>query len=140
MSQEKDQKKIQELYMQFNMLNQQASEIQKQIQSLEESINETNESIKGLSEITNQGPNKEILVPVVSGVFAKAEIKDTSEFIVNIGANTAAAKTFDEVKKLLEKQLEEMQKAQNSFVDNMHQLTTAAKETRQQLKALIEEK
>jgi prefoldin alpha subunit len=138
MTEEKDEKKAQEMYMQFNMINQQISEFQKQIQTLEESINDTNESIKGLIEISQLEPNKEILVPIVSGVFAKAELKNNKEFIVNIGSNTAAAKSFEEVKQLLEKQLGEMQKAQNSFVDNLHHLTMNAKEIRQNLKSLIE--
>jgi prefoldin alpha subunit len=138
MPQEKDEKKIQELYMQFNMINQQISEFQKQIQMLEESINETNESIKGLNEISGLPQNKEILVPIVSGVFARAELKDNKEFIVNVGSGTATSKSSEEVRKLLEKQLEEMQKSQNSFVDNLHQMTLAAKEIRQNLKNLIE--
>lgn len=138
MAEEKDQRKIQELYMQFNMLNQQITELQKQMQVLEESINETNESIRGITEISQIDSAKEILVPIVSGVFVKAELKDSKEFIVNIGAGTAVSKSSEDVKQLLGQQISEMQKTQNSFVDTLHQMTINAKEIRQELKSLIE--
>jgi prefoldin alpha subunit len=138
MTDEKQEKKTQELYMQFKLVNQQIEELQKQVQSIEESINDTLESIRGVEEISKQQEHKEILVPIVSGVFAKAEIKDNKEFIVNVGSGTAATKSYEQVKSLLEKQHGEMQKAQNMLIDQLHQLTLHAKEMRQQLKSLVE--
>lgn len=138
MAEHNHDKKAQELYMQFNFINQQINELQKQVQMLEETIHEINESKKGLEEISKQGNNKEILVPIASGIFAKAQLKQADEFIVNVGANTAVAKSAADVQKLLDKQLNEMQKTQNTFIDNIQQLTMSAKELRAQLKQIVE--
>ncbi len=123
----KDESKIQELYMQLNMINQQTNELQKQIQSLEETILEITESKKSLDEIKKAEKGKEILVPIVSGIFAKAELKDTKEFIVNVGASAAVSKSSEDVQKLLDQQLVQMQETQNQFVGELQQLTIKAK-------------
>ena len=77
-------------------------------------------------------------MPIVSGIFTKAELKETKEFIVNVGSNTAVAKSIEEVQKLLEKQLDEMQKTQNTFVDNLQKLTLQAQNLKSELQALVE--
>jgi|TARA_B100002003_G_C13988323_1_gene477664 prefoldin alpha subunit len=130
-----DEKKAQELYMELNMINQQIQEYQKQIQQFEETIQEVRESKKSLDEISVLEEGKEILLPIVSGIFAKAEIKNTKEFIVNVGANTAVEKPVDDVKKLLDKQLEEIQKTQNNFVDNLQKLTVQSQKLKKEMES-----
>ena len=132
-----DEKKAQKLYMELNLINQQIQDFQKQIQVLEETIQEVQESKKGLDEISETESGKEILVPIVSGIFTKAEIKNTKEFIVNVGANTAVTKSVDEVKKLLDKQSDEIQKTQYSFMDNLQKLTMQAKELKNQFEIVM---
>ena len=129
------EKQMQEMYMQLTMMNQQMTELQKQIQSLEESMVEVSESVNGIRELSKLDSDKEILVPIVSGIFAKAELKKTKEFIVNVGANTAVLKSSEEVTSLLDKQLNEMQTTQDNFVDNLQKLTVQAKEIEEELKA-----
>ena len=133
----RDEKRMQELYMELNMANQQLNELQKQIQALEETIQEIEESKKGLNEVSKAEKGKEILVPIVAGIFAKAEIKNSKEFIVNVGANTAVEKSIDDVQTLLDKQLVQMQETQNMFIDNLQKLTVKAKSTEEELKALM---
>jgi len=139
MAEPKDEKKVQQLYMQFQAINQQINELQKQVQMLEETIHEITESKKALDEISRQEKGKEILVPVASGIFAKAEIKEADEFIVNVGANTAVSKSAEDIQKILDKQMADIQKTQNEFIDNIHQLTINAKEIRTHLKGLLQE-
>ena len=141
MTEEKNKEKeakAQELYLQLNKMNQQMVELQKQIQTMEETIFEVNESKKGLDDVSKSEKGKEILVPIISGIFAKAELKEPKEFIVNVGSNTAAVKSIEEVQKILDKQLTEMQKTQNTFVDNLTQLTVEAKKVEKGLKELTE--
>lgn len=130
--------KAQELYLQLNTMNQQMTELQKQIQAMEETIFEINESKKSLDEVSKAEKGKEILVPIISGIFAKAELKETKEFIVNVGSNIAVVKSIEDVQKILDKQLTEMQKNQNTFIDNIKQLTVEAKKVEAGLKELVE--
>ena len=136
-SMEKVEKEAQELYMELNVITQQTNELQKQIQQLEETVQEIQESKKGLEELSKQEKGTEILVPIVSGIFAKAEIKDSKEFIVNVGANTAVTKSIEEVKKLLDKQEEEMQKAQYNLIETLQKLTVKARDLKKELESLV---
>lgn len=131
------EQKSQELYLQMNTMNKQMGELQQQIQTMEETIFEVNESKKGLDYVSKSEKGKEILVPIISGIFAKAELVEPKEFIVNVGSNTATVKSIEEVNKILDKQLTEMQKTQNTFVDNLTQLTVEAKKVEKGLKELI---
>ena len=124
--------------MQYTMIQQQRAELERQMQAIEEAIFEINESRKGLKEVSDEASGKEILVPIVSGIFAKAELKNVKEFIVNIGANTAVAKSSEEVQTLLETQSKKMQETQHHFVDNLQKLTMQAKELESELMALQE--
>ena len=132
----KDEQKVQQLYIEFQVVNQQLQELQKQIQQIEESIQELQESKKGLEEVSKQESGKEILVPIVSGIFAKAEIKNSKDLIVNVGANTAVEKSIDQVQTLLDQQLKNMQETQHTFIDNMQQLSVKAKELETKLKSM----
>jgi len=136
--QEDKEKNMQESYMQFQMINQQMQELQKQVQQIEEAIQEVNESKKSLDQLSKEEKNKEILVPIVSGIFAKAELKDAKEFVVNVGANTAVVKSISEVQKLLDKQMNDMQTTQGTFIDNLQKMTLKAKELETKLKLLVE--
>ena len=131
------QKKAQELYMQMSMINQQSQELQKQIQSFEETIQEVEESKKSLLEISNTKEDNEVLVPIVSGIFAKAKSKDFKKFIVNVGGNVAVEKSIEKVQALLEKQLSQMQEAQHQFVDQLQKLTVQGKQIEVQLQELM---
>jgi prefoldin alpha subunit len=131
------QKKAQELYMQMSMINQQSQELQKQIQSFEETIQEVEESKKSLLEISNTKEDNEFLVPIVSGIFAKAKSKDFKKFIVNVGGNVAVEKPIEKVQALLEKQLSQMQEAQHQFVDQLQKLTVQGKQIEVQLQELM---
>jgi prefoldin alpha subunit len=135
---ENKEKKAQELYMQLNMTNQQMQEFQKQTQGLEETIQEVTESMRSLDELGKSEKDKEILVPLVSGIFVKAELKDIKEFIVNIGAGVAVAKSLEEVKGLLNKQIVELQKTQDKMMGELQQLVVKAKTLEKELKSLME--
>ena len=131
-------KKAQELYMELRMLSEQIQEVQKQIGSFEENVTEVNESKKGLNELSEIECGKEILVPIVSGIFVKAEIKETKEFIVNVGANVAVTKSIEEVQKLLSHQLDQVQNVQNELIEGLQNKIAKAKTIEAQLKKIID--
>lgn len=138
MEKKKDKMEIQELIMQFQVINQQIEALQKQIESLEESMYEVESSMKGIDEINKSGNNKEILVPIVSGIFAKAQITNTDDFIVNVGSNVAVSKSSTQVKNLLKEHKDSLQKTQYSFASTLENLTSKAKEIEEILMKLKE--
>lgn len=136
---EKKQKDMQELYMELNSMNQQMTDLQKQIQELENTVLEIDESKKCLSEIGKAKQGKEILVPIVSGIFAKTKLSNNDEVIVNVGANIAVTKTISEANKLLNEQLQNVKNTQKTFVDKLTDLTTKAQEIESGLRGMLKE-
>jgi len=102
------EEKLQKLYLEFQMLDQQIKQLEKQNIALSNQLMElmaTNQSLEDMKKLEEK---PEILVPLSSGIYAKAELKDNKNFIVNVGANTALLKDVESTKKLMETQIDEM--------------------------------
>ncbi len=54
--------------------------------------------------------NKEIFVSLGAGIFLKAKILNTNKLLVNVGNNVFVEKTPEEIKKLIDEQIEEIDK------------------------------
>jgi len=121
-----EEKKLQKLYMQFQVLDQNIKQIQQQAQTLNAQLVELVGATRSLDDIKNVKNGTEILVPISSGVYAKAEIKDTENMLVNVGANINVKKSVDDTKKIIETQVEEMKKLQKQMLGELNRLTTQA--------------
>ena len=122
-----EQKEIQEQYMQLQMLDQQIKSAQKQVQMLDQQLEEMTAVLLALDDVkkTNKGDN--ILVPLSSGIYIKAKLDDTSNFIVNIGAQVAVSKNIEGTKKLVESQIKEISGVQQQMVSDVKEMVKDAK-------------
>ncbi|MFH0978368.1 MAG: prefoldin subunit alpha [Candidatus Woesearchaeota archaeon] len=111
------QEELQQKYMEFQMLDQQMKQTQKQLQALEDQVVEIIYTQQGLEELKKVKEGTEILVPVSSGIFAKAKIQKPGELIVNVGAGTAVSKTVDSTQEMLSKQLIEVQRMHQAIIE-----------------------
>ena len=107
---EDKQEKTQEMYMEFQALDQRIKQIQKHLEVLTSQIMEMSGTSSSLDEFNKIKKGKEIFVPLSSGIFAKATLNDTSELLVNVGANTVVTKDVQSAKKLINSQVDEMKK------------------------------
>ena len=117
---EENEEKMQKLYMEFQMLDQQIKHLEKQNESLASHLMElkaTSQSLEDMGKVSN---GTEILVPLSSGIYAKAELKDNNNFIVNVGANIALSKDVQSTKKIIESQISEIKKLKESLMLQMH--------------------
>jgi len=91
-----------------------AQTIYAQLQKIEERMEEVNQKKANANEtiITiekyHDSSKKEILFPISTGIFAKKESKN---FIVNIGSNIFIEMNKDQLKRLIEKQKENLEEA-----------------------------
>jgi prefoldin alpha subunit len=109
--QEDEAKKAQELqqkYMQLQMSNQQLQQIQQQLEAVHNQMAEIQTILLALDDIAKTEVGKEILVPLSSGIFVQAEIKDNKKLRVNVGSNTVVEKSVQETKALLDRQIIEL--------------------------------
>ena len=120
------EERLQKLYLEFQMLSHQINQLEKQSTMLNNQLMElmvTNQSLEDTKKI-EQGT--EILVPLSSGIYAKAELKGNKNFIVNVGSNIALVKDIDSTKKLIDSQIDEIKKLQEDLVKQLEGRTTKA--------------
>ena len=123
---ENKEKKLQELYIEFSTLDHNIKQMHKQMQVLEAQLAELIMGMQSMDELKKVKAGTEILVPISSGVYAKAELKDNENLIVNVGAQITVKKDIIDTKKIIEKQIEEMKKLQKQTVEELQHLATQA--------------
>ena len=122
MEKDEKQKKMQQAYLELQMVNQQIKQNQQQMRAIEEQMIDLHLTIESLNELKNTKKGSKILVPLSSGIYTKADLKDNKELIVNVGAGTAVKKDIDDTGKLLGEQLNNLKDMQKQIISNTEQL------------------
>jgi len=134
---EQDKRQLQEKYMQMQLIEQQMQQVQKQLRIIDQQMQELNMTEQALDELKNTKAGTEILVPMASGIFVKAELKDNKDLAVNVGADTVVKKNVDEAKKLITVQIEEVTQMQQDLNVNLEKLASSAQVLEKELQKLI---
>lgn len=134
---EDKEKKAQELYMEFQVLEQHIKQLQKQLEAVTHQLLELAATSNSLEEFNKISPGKEMFVPLSSGIFVKASVKDTSELLVNVGANVVVKKDVSSTKKLIQKQMEEIRKIQGQMISELEKLTNHAAQLEMNLQGMV---
>src|SRR3989338_3580254 len=130
---------LQKLYIEFQLLNQQIQQLEKQNEALNNHLMElmvTNQSLDDLKDIKEK---TEILVPISTGIHAKAEIKDSKSFIVNVGANVALVKDLKSTKEIIENQIGEIRELQESLAGQLQERVAKASSMEQEISQIASE-
>jgi len=125
------------MYMEYQMLDQHIKKMQAQLEAITNQLMEaasTNSAIDELEKIKN---GMEIFVPISSGIFVKAAIKDTSDLLVNVGAGAVVQKGRASAKKLVQAQIEEMKKIHERMVSELGKMAARAGEIEQALQKIM---
>ena len=136
---EEREKKAQEIYMEYQMLEQHIQQRQKQLEMVTHQILELNTTTSSLDEYNKIKNGSSVFVPLSSGIFAKANIAETSELLVNVGANIAVKKDIPSIKKLIQNQIEELIKIQKQMVNDLEKITNNAAQVEMKLRGLVSE-
>lgn len=121
-----NKEKLQELYLKLQLLHEQIKEIEKQIQLFNNQVAELTLTMQSLDDFKKIKEGAEILVPINQGMYAKAELKNSTELLVNVGANVSVKKNIEDTKKLITNQIEEIKKLQQQMVLNLQNITSQA--------------
>ena len=125
MADEKE-KKLQKLYLQFQVLEQHIKQAQQQSMALNAQLAELISTMQSLDALKNVKPGTEVLMQISSGIYAEGEIKDSDNLIVNVGANTTVKKNLSDTKKIIESQIEEMKELRKQAAEELQNLTNQA--------------
>ena len=132
-----EEQKLQELYVEFQMLTQHLKQLQQQQQILSQQMMEIAQSAHSLEDISLVKQGTETFVPLSSGVFIKAKILDTENVIVTVGANAAASKTTKEAKELMDKQLKDSEQLNAKITMQIDRFSKKAATLQKQLQELL---
>ena len=131
--------KTQEIYMEYKAIDEHIKQLQKQLEVLTSHLVEMYSTYASLEDLDKIKKDKEIFVPISSGIFAKGAIKDTSELLVNVGANVVVSKDIASAKKLIQHQIEEMKKVHKRMLEELQNMAQKAAELEAQLQGLMPE-
>ncbi|MBD3209017.1 prefoldin subunit alpha [Candidatus Woesearchaeota archaeon] len=113
-----DQARQQELQQAAARLQQ----LQSYLQVLEEQTQETANALEHMDTIAQVEPGTPAYVPLTNGIYIKANLEKTNEFLLNTGKNTVTAQSPAEAKRLLQEQQEELRKAQEDMTQQFTEL------------------
>ena len=134
---EKNEQKAQEMYMEYQMLDQHIKKMQSQIETLTNQLMEATATKNSLDELDKIKSGKEIFVPISSGIFVKAAIRETSDLLVNVGAGAVVQKDLPSAKKLVQKQLEEMKQVHERMINEVERMAARAGEIEVEIQKLM---
>ena len=132
-----DQQRLQALVNELNMYQQQAELLQQQMEAMQATLGEL-ESLENTVSALKEGDNLETLVPVGAGSFVNAEIKNTDEIIMSVGAGVAITKTIDDAQKTITSQKEEIRDAMAKMSKNIQTLNDMINKITPQAEQLLQ--
>jgi prefoldin alpha subunit len=122
MPEEKSKNRRQELYLELKELDTEIKNVNAHVENIDEQLSELQSNKLILSKFIELKSGDELRVPLVSGVYFKAELKDTKKVMVNVGANVTVEKSPLEVIEILESQVNELTDYRGNLVIQMKQL------------------
>ncbi|MBW2963787.1 prefoldin subunit alpha [Candidatus Woesearchaeota archaeon] len=130
-----NEKKLQEKYMEFQMLQQQIEQLSKYMEELDGKLQEFTITKNNVGNMDKLSPNAESLVSLAPGIFAHAELKENKRFVINVGANVLVEKTIPQITKMLDKQIKEISQAQVQLDQNLLEINQRMNELVQELQS-----
>jgi prefoldin alpha subunit len=112
----------QQLAMQFQMFEQQIRMIQEQLQAVEQAIIELASLNLELDELIGKKDN-EIMAPIGRGIYVNAKLI-SEELLVDIGDKNLVKKSIPETKKILQRQLEKLEKVKVELNGELDKINT----------------
>ncbi|MDR2544920.1 MAG: prefoldin subunit alpha [Methanobrevibacter sp.] len=120
---ENPQNELENIMNQINIYKNQAEIVQQQIDTIQTSLNEV-----GILEATIddvQGKNVlNTLVPVGAGSFMEAEISNTNDIIMSIGAGVAIRKNIEDAKETVDQQKKDLQQSLDKMLVNLEKISS----------------
>lgn len=101
--------------LRLSILDQEARKIQEQIQIVNQQILDLEVLSSSLDSLNNE---KEILANMGRGIFVKSKIQE-KELFVNVGSGIVLKKTPEDTKKIIKKQIMQLEEIQKNLVNSV---------------------
>jgi len=130
------EQKLQEKYMELQMLNAHMQQFQQKAQAIEQQCGELDQAQQALEAIS-ETKESESFVTVTPGVLARGKIEDTEHVLVNVGSGVLVEKPLKETVKDIAAQVSELRQIQQEVQSQRDQLTVKATAAEQELQELV---
>lgn len=127
------QRTREQLTAEYSMLAQLAEEMQKEITLVQNLIAEIDTASRTLKHIGELEEEKEVLIPIASGIYARVTMKKQEKFLVSIGSNVLVEKTLEQTLDFLKNQREELQKHLSRRLEELNRIVARIEEIRKTL-------
>jgi len=134
-----DEKDLKEKYMEFQMNEQQIKALSQQMQEINNKVLELEYIKTALDEIGTVKKKTEILAPLSSGIFIKTELKENDKLLVNVGSQTVVPTSIPDTKKLMDKQLTEIENVRVEILSQINEYSSKNQEIEKELAKITEE-
>ena len=134
-----EEPEMKQKYLQLQMAAEQMKGMHAQLQVVEAKTREIEDSIQSLQDVKGMKTAR-MLAPIVEGVFLPAELKSSTEVIVNVGAGVCVKKSIDEAKALLEDKFKEMGQYAKEIHAGLEQAAEAVKGIEKELTGALTDK
>ena len=122
-----------ETVLQISLLEEEAKKIEEEILTIDKQILEFKSLLESLEEI-KKAEKKEILASLGKGVFIKTELKEKN-FFVNVGGGVVVKKKHDETKKIIEKQIRELEELKKNLVKELEKIDFSLKKLAEEIES-----
>ena len=120
------QLQLQQKHLQIQVLHQQITQVQKHLQLMEKQLSELGLVKVALADLKKTELDTEILVPLSSGIFIKAALKDNKTVRINVGNDVVAEKSLDQAQDLIARQIDDLTKIKDQLMTDMNNMALQA--------------
>jgi len=139
MKNSKQAAELQKKYYEYQMMEEQMKVINEQLQELSNKLTELEYIKISLDEIGKVKKGSEILAPITSGVFIKANLEDNRKLLVNVGNNTVVTKSVAETKGLMDGQIQEVEQIRAQLLEQFSVMSEKSTEIEKELQKLTKD-
>jgi len=116
------EEELRRLSVEIRLLEQTAETITARINMINAAMAELTYAIITLGELEREKGNAEILIPIGGDTYIKAKLENLEKVTVGIGAGISMEKTPQETKEIINKRLENLEKARESLQQQLAQV------------------
>ena len=135
-----NQKELQKMYLELQLLDEQMKQVQKQVVALDEQLIELNNTLQALDDFNKTEVGTNILVSLSPGIFTNAELKNNKELFVNVGNNIVVKKNVAETKEMLKKRQDAINKYREAVLVELQKMNAKAVNIEQGINKKIQTK
>jgi len=132
----KSEEEIRKISVELRLLEQTAETLQSRLSMLNAVAQDLTYANMTLESLEKEKENSEVLVPIGGTSYIRTKLDNPNQIIVGIGAGVSVEKTRQEAKDVINKRLEDLQKARTSTQQQFAQIAERINEDRERFEAL----